>query len=240
MLRNDGRASDALRPVTISTGYSKYAEGSCLIEMGDTVVICTASVLNEVPRFLVGSRRGWVTAEYGMLPRASAERTPRQRTQTSGRTFEIQRLVGRCLRAVCDLDALGERTISLDCDVIQADGGTRSASITGAYVALIEALRRLQAGGAFHKLPVFDAVAAVSVGVVSGEPMLDLCYQEDSMASVDMNVAMTGAGKFVEVQGSAEGMPFTRERMDELLDLAAVGIKQLIASQQHAIEELAK
>jgi ribonuclease PH len=240
MLRNDGRASDALRPVTISTGYSKHAEGSCLIEMGDTVVICTASVLNEVPRFLVGGQRGWITAEYGMLPRAGTERTPRGRTQTSGRTYEIQRLVGRCLRAVSDLDALGERTITLDCDVIQADGGTRAASVTGAYVALVEALRRLQAGGTFVKLPIFDSVAAVSVGVVSGEPMLDLCYREDSMASVDMNVAMTGAGRLVEVQGSAEGMPFTRERMNELLDLAAAGIKQLIAAQQRAIEEMSK
>jgi len=240
MLRNDGRAGDALRAVTISTGYSKHAEGSCLIEMGDTVVICTASVLNEVPRFLLGAKRGWVTAEYGMLPRAGVERTPRARTQSSGRTYEIQRLVGRCLRAVADLDALGERTITLDCDVIQADGGTRAACVTGAYVALVEALRRLQSAGAFAKLPIFDAVAAVSVGVVSGEPMLDLCYQEDSMASVDMNIAMTGAGRIVEIQGSAEGMPFTRERMNELLDLAAAGIKQLIGAQQQAIEEIAR
>jgi len=236
--RADGRASNELRPVTMAMGYSKYAEGSCLIEMGDTVVICTASVLPEVPRFMVGGQRGWVTAEYGMLPRAGSERTPRARIQTSGRTAEIQRLVGRSLRAVTDLDALGERTITLDCDVLQADGGTRSASVTGAYVALVEALKRLQGDGVFAKLPVFDAVAAVSVGVVSGEPVLDLNYAEDSMASVDMNVVMTAAGKFVEVQGTAEGMPFSRERLGELLALAEEGIKQLLTSQRRSLEEI--
>ena len=240
MPRSDGRANDELRPVSIATGYSKHAEGSCLIEMGDTVVICTASVLNEVPRFLMGAQRGWVTAEYGMLPRAGHERTPRARTQTAGRTYEIQRLVGRALRAVVDLDPLGERTITLDCDVLQADVGTRSASVTGAYVALVEALQRMRREGLVSKLPVFDSLAAVSVGVVNGELMLDLSYREDSTAAVDMNVVMTGAGKFVEVQGTAEGMPFTRERMNELLDLATVGIRQLLAAQKRALDEIAQ
>jgi ribonuclease PH len=226
--------------VSIATGYSKHAEGSCLIEMGDTVVICTASVLNEVPRFLMGAQRGWVTAEYGMLPRAGHERTPRARIQTAGRTYEIQRLVGRALRAVVDLDPLGERTITLDCDVLQADGGTRSASVTGAYVALVEALQRMRREGLISKLPVFDSLAAVSVGVVNGELMLDLSYREDSTAAVDMNVVMTGAGKFVEVQGTAEGMPFTRERMNELLDLATAGIRQLLAAQKRALDEIAQ
>jgi ribonuclease PH len=237
MLRTDGRANDQLRPIALSTGYNKYAEGSCLVELGDTVVICTASVLPEVPRFLAGSQRGWVTAEYGMLPRAGSERTSRGRTHTSGRTAEIQRLVGRALRAVVDLDALGERTIFLDCDVIQADGGTRTAAVNGAYVALIEALHRLKNDGIFAKIPTFDSVAAISVGIVSGEPTLDLTYAEDSAAAVDMNIVMTGAGKFIEVQGTAEGMPFTRERMDDLLDLAASGIKQVLAAQNRALEE---
>jgi len=237
MPRADGRSYNELRPVSMATGYNKYAEGSCLIELGDTVVICTASVLAEVPRFMMGGRRGWVTAEYGMLPRAGSERTPRNRIQTSGRTFEIQRLVGRSLRAVVDLDALGERTVTLDCDVIQADGGTRTASVTGAYVALVEALKRLQVDGVFAKLPIFDSLAAVSVGIVSGDVVLDLNYAEDSMAAVDMNVVMTGGGRFVEVQGTAEGMPFTRERMDEMLALAGDGIKQLLAAQRKALEE---
>ena len=237
MPRPDGRANDELRATSLATGYNRHAEGSCLVEFGDTVVICTASVLPEVPRFLVGTRRGWVTAEYGMLPRAGSERTSRQRIQSSGRTAEIQRLIGRSLRAVVDLDALGERTITMDCDVLQADGGTRSAAVTGAYVALVEALHRLRSDGVFAKLPVFDAVAAVSVGIVSGEPMLDLNYGEDSMASVDLNVAMTGGGKFVEVQGTAEGMPFTRERLDGLLDLAAGGIGRLVELQKNALQE---
>ncbi len=238
MPRADGRANDELRPVKMSTGYNKYAEGSRLVELGDTVVICTASVRNEVPRFLVGTQRGWVTAEYGMLPRAGSERTPRGRQMASGRTHEIQRLIGRSLRAVVDLDVLRERTITLDCDVLQADGGTRTAAITGAYVCLAEALRGLQADGVFAEVPIFDAVAAISVGLVSGELMLDLCYTEDSMAAVDMNVVMTGAGKLVEVQGTAEGMPFTRERLDEMLDLAAAGIKQLLSAQKDALEEI--
>jgi ribonuclease PH len=221
----------------MATGYNKYAEGSCLIELGDTVVICTASVLPEVPRFMAGAQRGWVTAEYGMLPRAGSERTPRARIQSSGRTYEIQRMVGRALRAIVDLDALGERTITLDCDVLQADGGTRTAAVTGSYVALMEALKRLQSDGVFAKIPAFEALAAVSVGVVSGEVVLDLNYAEDSMASVDMNVVMTGGGKFVEVQGTAEGMPFSRERLEEMLALAGSGIKQLLALQRKALEE---
>ena len=237
MPRADGRANNELRPVTMSTGYSKYAEGSCLMEMGDTVVICTASISTDLPRFLLGAQRGWVTAEYGMLPRATTERTPRNRVQTSGRTYEIQRLIGRSLRAVVDLNALGERSITLDCDVIQADGGTRTAAVTGAYVALIEALSRLKTQGLLKTLPVFDSVAAVSVGVVQGEIMLDLNYSEDSMAAVDMNVVMTGAGRFVEVQGTAEGLPFDRDRLNEMLDMAASGVKQLHAAQRRALEE---
>jgi len=237
MPRADGRANNELRPVTMSTGYSKYAEGSCLMEMGDTVVICTASISTDLPRFLLGAQRGWVTAEYGMLPRATTERTPRNRVQTSGRTYEIQRLIGRSLRAVVDLNALGERAIALDCDVIQADGGTRTAAVTGAYVALIEALSRLKTQGLLKTLPVFDSVAAVSVGVVQGEIMLDLNYAEDSMAAVDMNVVMTGAGRFVEVQGTAEGLPFDRDRLNEMLDMAASGVKQLHAAQRRALEE---
>jgi len=237
MPRADGRANNELRPVSMSTGYNKYAEGSCLVEMGDTVVICTASVLNDLPRFLAGSQRGWVTAEYSMLPRAGSERTSRGRIQTSGRTAEIQRLVGRSLRAVVDLDALGERSITLDCDVIQADGGTRTAAVTGAYVALHEALHHLKAQGVFPKIPTFDSVAAVSVGVVSSETMVDLNYAEDSMAAVDMNVVMTGGGRFVEVQGTAEGLPFDQERLNEMLDLARQGIRQLAAAQRKALEE---
>jgi ribonuclease PH len=237
MPRADGRGHQELRPVSMATGYNKYAEGSCLIELGDTVVICTASVLPEVPRFMAGAQRGWVTAEYGMLPRAGSERTPRARIQSSGRTYEIQRMVGRALRAIVDLDALGERTITLDCDVLQADGGTRTAAVTGSYVALMEALKRLQSDGVFAKIPAFEALAAVSVGVVSGEVVLDLNYAEDSMASVDMNVVMTGGGKFVEVQGTAEGMPFSRERLEEMLALAGSGIKQLLALQRKALEE---
>ena len=237
MPRADSRANNELRPVNLSTGYSKYAEGSCLVEMGDTVVICTASVSGDVPRFLMGQQRGWVTAEYGMLPRATAERTPRNRVQTSGRTYEIQRLIGRSLRAVVDLDGLGERSIALDCDVIQADGGTRTAAVTGSYVALVEALSRLKSQGALKKLPVFDSVAAVSVGVVQGDVMLDLNYPEDSMAAVDMNVVMTGGGRFVEVQGTAEGLPFDRDRLNELLDMAAYGVKQLHAAQRRALDE---
>jgi ribonuclease PH len=238
MLRTDGRTNDQLRPISLSTGYSKFAEGSCLVEFGDTVVLCTASVAKEVPRWMMGGGRGWVTAEYGMLPRAGSERTPRSRIQSSGRTYEIQRLVGRALRAIVDLPALGERTITLDCDVLQADGGTRTASVTGAYVALVEALGKLRKANAFATLPTFEALAAVSVGVVNGELLLDLCYAEDSSATVDMNVVMTASGRLVEVQGTAEGMPFTREQLDQMLDLATAGIKQLLAAQRKALEEI--
>jgi ribonuclease PH len=237
MPRPDGRANNELRPVSLSTGYNKYAEGSCLVEMGDTVVLCTATVSSEIPRFLMNTGRGWVTAEYGMLPRSTNERMQRAKTQSSGRTFEIQRLIGRSLRAIADLDAMGERAITLDCDVLQADGGTRTAAITGAYVALMEALNRIKSKGNYKSLPVFDSVAAVSVGVVNGEVVLDLNYAEDSMAAVDANVVMTGTGRFVEVQGTAEGMPFDRDRLNEMLDLATIGIRQLQAAQRRALEE---
>ena len=240
MLRTDGRANNELRPISLSTGYNKYAEGSCLVEFGDTVVICVASIAREVPRWMMGSGRGWVTAEYGMLPRASADRTPRSRIQNSGRTYEIQRLVGRSLRAIVDLPALGERTITLDCDVLQADGGTRTAAVTGAYVAMMEGLHRMRREGVLKSVPIFEPLAAVSVGIVSGDLLLDLCYEEDSIAAVDMNVVMTASGKLVEVQGTAEGMPFTREQMNQMLDIATGGIKQLLAAQQAALAEIAK
>ena len=237
MAREDGRTNDQIRPVSITRGYIKYAEGSCLIEVGDTRVICTASVEEKVPPFLKGSGTGWVTAEYGMIPRSCLTRNQREATrgQLGGRTMEIQRLVGRSLRSVVDLKALGERTIWMDCDVIQADGGTRTASMTGAYVALVEATDWLKKQGLLRKNAMLDMLAAVSVGVVSGESMLDLKYSEDSCAAVDMNVAMTGAGKFVEIQGTAEGMPFSRQQFNKLLDLAEVGIKQLFEIQREAL-----
>ena len=237
MAREDGRTNDQIRPVSIVRGYIKYAEGSCLIEVGDTRVICTASVEEKVPPFLKGSSTGWVTAEYGMIPRSCLTRNQREATrgQLGGRTMEIQRLVGRSLRSVVDLKALGERTIWMDCDVIQADGGTRTASMTGAYVALVEATDWLKKQGLLRKNVMLDMLAAVSVGVVSGESMLDLKYSEDSCAAVDMNVAMTGAGKFVEIQGTAEGMPFSRQQFNKLLDLAEVGIKQLFEIQREAL-----
>ncbi|MFO7264938.1 MAG: ribonuclease PH [Limnochordales bacterium] len=244
MSRPDGRASDELRPVRIYRHYTKYAEGSVLIEMGDTRVICTASVEDRVPPWRRGQGAGWVTAEYGMLPRSTASRTPREAAQgrQGGRTLEIQRLIGRALRAVVDLSWLGERTITLDCDVIQADGGTRTAAITGAFVALVDSLAKLEKDLAEQglitpapKLPVNDFVAAVSVGVVGGQSVLDLNYAEDSVAEVDMNVVMTGAGRIVEVQGTAEGAPFDRRALGELLDLAEKGIAQLIAAQREAL-----
>jgi ribonuclease PH len=237
MPRADGRANDELRPVKITRNYLKYAEGSCLIDMGDTRVVCAASIEEMVPQFLKGGGSGWVTSEYGMLPRAGAERSPREaaRGRQGGRTLEIQRLIGRSLRAVTELRSLGERTITVDCDVIQADGGTRTAAVTGAYVALVEALRALQQRGVVRALPLIDAVAAVSVGIVQGEMLLDLSYQEDSMAAVDMNVVATGALRLVEVQGTAEGAPFTRQQMDQLLDLAQKGIKQLLEAQKTAL-----
>jgi ribonuclease PH len=239
MPRSDGRAPDQLRPVKITRNYLKYAEGSCLIEMGETRVVCAASIDETVPPFLKGKGSGWVTSEYGMLPRAGTERSPREaaRGRQGGRTLEIQRLIGRSLRAVTEVRSLGERTLIVDCDVIQADGGTRTASVTGAYVALVDALRGLQQRNVIRSLPLIDAVAAVSVGIVQGEMLLDLSYQEDSMASVDMNVVATGALRLVEIQGTAEGTPFTRQQMDQLIDLAQAGIKQLLAAQKAALEK---
>ncbi len=238
MPRADGRKNDELRPVNLTREFVKHPEGSCLIEMGDTVVLCTASVEDTVPHFLRNSGRGWVTAEYGMLPRSTTERNSREsaRGRQGGRSMEIQRLIARSLRSVVDLEALGERTITVDCDVIQADGGTRTAAITGGYVALVDALRWMQNKGLVKTLPLLDAVAAVSVGIVQGEPLLDLIYGEDSTAAVDMNLVMTGAGKFVEIQGTAEGTPFSREALDMQLRLGEKGIRELIALQKKALE----
>ncbi len=218
-----------------------YAEGSALIEMGQTRVICTASLDETVPRFRRNTGQGWLTAEYAMLPRATQQRTQREtgRGGPSGRTHEIQRLIGRSLRAVCDLSRLGERTLMIDCDVLQADGGTRTAAITGAYVAFALACQRLKRSGVITKSPVKDQIAAVSVGIVEGTPLLDLKYDEDSRAGVDMNVVCTGGGRFVEVQGTAEGEAFTREEMDALLALASQGLSQLFAAQREAIERAA-
>lgn len=228
MFRNDGRAPDALRKVTITRNYIKHAEGSCLIELGNTRVICTASVEDTVPPFLKGGGRGWLTAEYGMLPRSTQTRINRERDKISGRTFEIQRLIGRSLRAIFDPDALGERTIKLDCDVIQADGGTRTASITGSFIALVDCLSNLKKNKRIAAIPIKDYIAATSVGIFQNEPILDLTYPEDSKAQVDMNVVMTGSANFVEVQATAEGKTFTKDQMDVLLDLAQKGIEKLI------------
>ena len=236
-VRVDGRAPDQLRPVKITTGYLKHAEGSCLIEVGDTRVVCAVSFEDRVPIFLRGKGEGWVTAEYGMLPRATTTRSQREasRGAPSGRTQEIQRLIGRSLRAVVDMKALGERTVWVDCDVIQADGGTRCASITGAFVALVEGLQVLRKKGVFATLPVRDFVAAVSVGKVGDHVLLDLKYEEDSAAEVDMNVVKTGDGRFVEVQGTAEGEPFTEDEMGELMATANEGISELVALQKKAL-----
>jgi ribonuclease PH len=226
-----------MRPVEIETGYLKTAEGSALITVGNTRVLCAASIEDGVPQFLRGSGKGWVTAEYAMLPRATLKRTPREVTKgrPSGRTHEIQRLIGRSLRAVIDLDALGERSVLVDCDVIQADGGTRTASITGAYVALAMAIDQLSKFGALKKSPILDSVAATSVGLVSGAPMLDLDYEEDSRADVDMNVVMTGAGKFIEVQATAEHRPFDDTQLTGLIDLARQGVRELIDIQKRVV-----
>ena len=236
-LRPSGRQPAELRPLSIVTGYTRHAEGSVLIRAGDTHVLCNASVLDKVPPFLKGKGQGWVTAEYGMLPRSTHTRSDREaaRGKQSGRTQEIQRLIGRSLRAVFDLAALGERTLHLDCDVIQADGGTRCASITGAWVAAALAVRGLLQQGALDRDPILDHVAAVSVGLVGGQPVLDLDYPEDSACRADMNIVMTGAGHFVEVQGTAEGQTFDREALDALLDLAQRGVEQLIGSQKQAL-----
>jgi ribonuclease PH len=235
--RSDSRLADALRPVTITRHYTKHAEGSVLIEFGATKVLCTASVEEKVPPHKRGSGEGWVTAEYGMLPRATHTRSDREaaRGKQSGRTQEIQRLIGRSLRCVFDLKALGERTIALDCDVIQADGGTRTAAITGAFVAAHDAVTWLQKQSKLSASPIREFVAAISVGIVQGTPLLDLEYTEDSACDTDMNVVMTGAGGFVEVQGTAEGAAFSRDEMGSLLGLADKGIRELIAAQKRAL-----
>ena len=237
MAKRTDRVNDALRTVRFQRRYTVHAEGSVLVEFGNTRVLCTASVEEKVPAFLKGKGSGWVTAEYGMLPRATHTRGAREAAigKQSGRTQEIQRLIGRSLRAVTDLAALGERQIAIDCDVLQADGGTRCASITGAMVALADACAWLRAKGALPRDPLRDFVAAVSVGIVDGEPVLDLDYAEDSGCDTDMNVVMTGAGRFVEVQGTAEGEPFTREQMARLMDLAASGIADLVRMQKAAL-----
>ncbi|HEY6966035.1 MAG TPA: ribonuclease PH [Burkholderiales bacterium] len=235
--RPSGRRPDELRPVRLTRGYTRHAEGSVLVEFGDTKVLCTASVEARVPGFLRDQGRGWLTAEYGMLPRATHTRADREaaRGKQSGRTQEIQRLIGRALRAVVDLKALGEHTIQVDCDVLQADGGTRTASITGAFVAVHDALEWMRAKGMIAALPVRDFVAAVSVGLHEGRPVLDLDYAEDSACQTDMNVVMTGGGRFVEVQGTAEGEPFARAELDALLALAGRGIAELVAQQRRAL-----
>jgi ribonuclease PH len=236
-MRNDGRKANQLRPLSITPSYIKTADGSVLIEMGDTKVICTAKLEERVPPFLRNSGKGWITAEYGMLPGSSQVRIGREssRGKIGGRTHEIQRLIGRSLRAIADLKSLGERTVWIDCDVIQADGGTRTASITGAYVALVEAVRRWHQRGVINVDPVRDSVAAVSIGMVDGKILLDLCYEEDSRAEVDMNYVMTGSGKFIEVQGTAESAPFTKRQMERMAEIAQQGIKELLKAQKKVI-----
>jgi len=236
-MRGDGRGPDELRPLRIEKGVLRYAEGSALIEIGNTRVLCAASLEDAVPSFLRNSGKGWVTAEYGMLPRATETRTPREaaRGKQGGRTLEIQRLIGRSLRAVTDLGSFGERTLWVDCDVLQADGGTRTASITGAYVALAEAFRTMVARNLISSVPLREAVAAVSVGVVGGRPLLDLDYREDSGADLDMNVVMTAAGDLVEVQATGEERPFSRAQLNELLELSWLGIENLLGAQRRAL-----
>jgi len=236
-IRPSHRPANALRAIHLERGFTRHAEGSVLISLGDTRVLCTASVLDKVPPFLRGQGQGWVTAEYGMLPRATHTRGEREaaRGKQSGRTLEIQRLIGRSLRAVFDLAALGERTIHLDCDVLQADGGTRCASITGAWVAAADAVRTLMAQGALQQNPLRDPVAAVSVGLYQGTPVLDLDYAEDSNCGADVNVVMTGAGQLIEIQGTAEGQTFSRAELNALLDLAEGGIRQLVRAQRDAL-----
>lgn len=238
MKRTDGRAFDEMRPVIMTPGFMPNAEGSCLVEMGNTKVICTATVDENVPKWMQGKGLGWVTAEYSMLPRSSSERIPREvsKGRVSGRTQEIQRLIGRSLRAVTDMMVLGQRSLLIDCDVLMADGGTRTASITGSYVALALAVDNLMKEGKLEKNPLRTSVAAISVGVIDDVPLLDLKYDEDSNADVDMNVVMTGTEKFVEVQGTAEGGVFERSRLDEMIDLAMSGIKELTTLQQEVLE----
>lgn len=236
-LRKNDRESDQLRPVAVTSDFTRYAEGSILIECGETRVVCTASVEDRVPRFLRGSGKGWVTAEYGMLPRSTNTRMSREssRGKQSGRTQEIQRLIGRALRSVVDRDRLGERTVWIDCDVLQADGGTRTASITGAYIALVIAIQNLHRSGVLKENVILDQVAAVSVGISADSLLLDLDYSEDSTAEVDMNIVMTGSGEFVEIQGTAEGVPFSNTQLKELLNLAEKGIKELIEVQEKTL-----
>ena len=234
MIRADGRHPDQLRPVNIQPGYLSFADGSALITLGDTTVLCSASIEERVPAFLRGSGKGWVTAEYAMLPRSTHTRTPRE-TRNGGRASEIQRLVGRSLRAICRLDLLGERTVIIDCDVIQADGGTRTAAITAAYVALHQALSSLQARGEISEHPLSTAIAATSAGIVEGTALLDLAYSEDSQAEVDFNLVITEAGEIIEVQGTGEEHPFSRDTMDNLIDLAYGGIGQLFEAQKSAL-----
>ncbi|GFN33685.1 ribonuclease PH [Paenibacillus xylaniclasticus] len=236
-MRTDGRQEGQLRPVTIQTNVNKYAEGSVLVEFGDTKVLCTATVEDRVPPFMKGQGKGWVTAEYSMLPRATQTRNQREsaKGKLGGRTMEIQRLIGRALRSVVDLPALGERTITLDCDVLQADGGTRTTSITGAFIAMALAVHKLSEKHNFSKYPITDYLASVSVGVINGKPLLDLNYDEDSKAKVDMNVVMTGAGQFVEVQGTGEESPFSRDELQSLLGLAESGILELVTKQREAL-----
>lgn len=236
MARYNGRQPGELRMIEITPGYAPYAEGSALISCGNTRVLCAASVEEQVPSWLRGQKRGWVTGEYSLLPRATQTRNRRERSGASGRTQEIQRLIGRSLRAAVNLEALGERLITVDCDVIQADGGTRTAAITGGYVALALALRKLQANGVLEGDPLIRAIAAVSVGIVGGEMLLDLDYSEDSSADMDCNIVQTGSGAFIEVQGTSEGEPVDRAQFEALLDLAGQGIRQLITIQQAALE----
>lgn len=240
MDRYDGRKFDELRKIKITNDYVKYPEGSVLIEMGNTKVICNATIEEKVPPFLKGGGKGWVTAEYAMLPRATQVRTMRESSKgkVTGRTQEIQRLIGRALRSVVNLQALGERTVWIDCDVIQADGGTRTASITGAFVAMVNAFKKLKANGVIETIPVNDYLAAVSLGIVDNNVLLDLCYEEDSKAQVDMNVVMTRNGKFVELQGTAEEFPFSREELDQILTIAQKGINQLTQVQAEALGNL--
>jgi len=233
-MRSDGRGLDKIRRVNITRNYISFAEGSCLIELGNTRVVCTASIEESVPPFLRGTGTGWVTAEYGMLPRSCKNRIPRQKD--SGRTYEIQRLIGRSLRAVTEIKPLGERTIWIDCDVLQADGGTRTASITGSFVALTDALNKLKKDGLLNKIPIKDFVAATSVGILNGNLLLDLSYDEDSQADVDMNIIMTGKGEFIEIQGTAERKTFNKDQMDKLLSLAQKGIAELIEIQRNILK----
>ena len=238
MARIDGRANDELRPTTITLGFQEFAEGSVLIDVGKTRVVCSASIEERVPQFMRGQGKGWVTAEYGMLPRSTLSRTSRERAATGGRTMEIQRLIGRSLRSVADLSKLGERTITVDCDVLQADGGTRTAAITGAYVALYQAMLGLVRQGVIHHVPMNGSVAATSVGVIDDEVLLDLCYEEDFKANVDFNVVMTATGEFVEVQGTGEENPFSKSALEQLLASAEVGIQTLSGLQAEAVAKL--